>query len=238
MEGRILNRSLLAKVADFLNLEGVKRFPPVLDTDNIKAVFDIGRFMDSVVPAAPPALPTFYQNANHTGNLPANTVSVGVPLVGAAAVASVVVANDQGNTPFSATTEARILSINSSVGYTAAGAAADAAINAPLIAMIQLFDPGGIGIAFPIQETFAIVENVSPYSYTWTFPAGRRFAAAAAATNQIQGATSGWDGYVPPGWRCAFHITRIGGGGFFPALTSVDTYFNVATRPASGDWKP
>jgi hypothetical protein len=48
--GRIQNRTILQRVADFLNLEGVKRFPAVLDTTDIKAVIDIGRFENLATP--------------------------------------------------------------------------------------------------------------------------------------------------------------------------------------------
>jgi hypothetical protein len=50
--GRIINRTLLARVADLLNLEGVKRFPSVLDLNDIKAVIDIGRFDGLATPGA------------------------------------------------------------------------------------------------------------------------------------------------------------------------------------------
>ncbi len=240
--GRIINRALLQQVGDLINVEGVKRFPSTLDLSDIKAVLDLTPFLYQAPPVTPIpgfASPTFQTNANHTGNFPANTLSVGVDLVGSSAVASLVIANDRPTFAQTAGVESRVMSINANLGYTPGAAAAD--VNALMIAMIQLFDTNG-DLAFAIQEEFCIIENVSPYFFNWTFPSGRRKPFAAAATYQSAGAGGQWDGYVPPGWACAFHITRNAGAGFFPnggaTLVSLDTYFHVAQRPAQGDWKP
>ena len=237
-DGEILNRDLLERVAAILQLGGVKRPPNQMNLDQVQLVMDITPLAYQtpplvLEPAYSPA--AFRPNDNHTGNLPANTGSVGVNLLGSNVIATVVVANGQGDFAVSSTREGRILSINASVGYTAAGAALD--VGTPLIAQIQLRDPSGL-LTFPVQETFAIVENVSPYSYNWTFPAGRDMANSAAASYVVGGSSSGWDGYVPPGWTCGVVIQRKAGFGFFPALTSIDTYFAVAQRIGMGDWKP
>lgn len=52
MIGRILNKALLDRVANLLNLEGVRRFPSILDLDDIKAVIDIGRIDGLATPGA------------------------------------------------------------------------------------------------------------------------------------------------------------------------------------------
>lgn len=52
-EGRVLNRELLAAAAAFLGqLEGVRQFPAVLDTTDIKVVLDLSRFDGLATPNA------------------------------------------------------------------------------------------------------------------------------------------------------------------------------------------
>ena len=232
--GRIQNRALLQAASRLLNIEGVKQFPAELDLGDIKAVFDVGSFMAGN--AVAPIAPTFTIKENHSGNFPANTLSCGVNLIGSRAAATINPASVGGDVAASVGVESRILSISANVGYVAAGAAADAAAGAKLIAMVIL-DSGvaGAALAFPIQDQWMVVENVSPYGFTWTFPHGKTMVAAAQSSQT--GTQQIWDGHVPPGWSCWFQLTRQGGVGFFPALTSLDTYFHVAQRPARGDWK-
>jgi len=42
-DGEIQNRSLLQAMSDFLNIGGVKRAPPFLDTNDVKAVYVLGQ---------------------------------------------------------------------------------------------------------------------------------------------------------------------------------------------------
>jgi len=116
MLGRILNRAMLQKVADALNLEGVTRFPKMLDLRDIKAVVDITQQVN----ASPPAAPIYIERANLSGNFPANTLSVGVPLLGV----------DDGSSSFAPPTtggniatvpgiEARLIGCSANVGYSA-----------------------------------------------------------------------------------------------------------------------
>lgn len=45
-DGEIQNRSLLRSIADRLDIGGVKRVPPFLNTDTVQVVVDMGRFLD------------------------------------------------------------------------------------------------------------------------------------------------------------------------------------------------
>jgi len=231
--GEIQNRDILQRMADFLNIGGVRRFPIQLNTDIVQPVYDI---QNSSL-AYPPAAPTFTSKVNNSGNFPAGaTFDVGVNLVGSGAVASFLPPTTGGDVPVVTGTESKIICISANIGYVAAGAAADAAAGVRIIVMIVLRNIATGTLAFAVQDEVAVVENLAPYAYAWTFPQGTRFKNAGAQV-QTQGSLAGWDGYVPPGYTCHLLLSRTAGLGFYPNLTSLDTYFVVAQRPYRGDWK-
>jgi len=233
-DGEVLNSGLLQRMADFLDIGGVRRYPKHINTDMVQPVYDLSRNAN----ALPPAAPEFLTREAHSGNFPAgSTQSAGVNLIGSAATSSLVTVPTAGVIPVDNGKETRVMSISCGVGYAAAGAAADAAANVRLSIMIVLRNLNGGGLVFPIIEEFAVVENVAPYSYSWTFPQGSRFATAAGASYQQRGSNSRWDGYIPPGWSAWVELVRTPGTGFFPNLTSMDTYFSVSQRLNRGDWK-
>jgi len=233
-DGEILNSGILRRMADFLEIGGVRRTPSQLSLDVVQPVYDLSPASLSQAPAAP----TWFDGRCNSGNFPAGaTSSVGVNLLGNAAVSSFIPPNVGGLiVPIATSRDARVLSINCGVGYVAAGAAADALLNVRLSMLVYMKSPSN-NLTFVVNEEFAVVESVAPYSYSWTFPNGGRFATNDTASFKVNNGGSNWDGYVPPGYQLVVELNRTPGTGFFPNLTSMDTTFLVATRPTRGDWK-
>lgn len=227
-DGEILNTDLLQAAADYLKIGGVKRYPKNISIDVVQWVYDLSNRI--------PVDPVFSQNVNHTGNFPANTLSVGVNLIGTASVDTLVVANANGVILPNNSSEHRILSVSAGVGYVAAGAITDVGIKLEIL--ITLKAPAGIALTFPVDSDFAVVDLVSPYAYHFNFPGGDFMQGQnATVRDQRRSGSQQWDGFVPPGWSCYMSLFRQLGVGFFPALTSLDTYFAIASRAKSGDWK-
>lgn len=227
-DGEIQNTGILKKMADFLDLGGIRRITNRFNLDTVQPVFDLAS-----VPNA-----SFLFNSCNSGNFPAGTTgTVGVDIVGGAANSSFNPANNAGDFPVSTDKEYKVMSIYAGVGYSAAGAAADAALSVPLSIGLIMRIGASPGTSFPVFEEFAIVENIAPYSYQWIYPQGARFARAAAAGYQQIGSNGSWDGLVPAGHSLELQLGRGAGTGFFPALTTLDVYFEVAVRSSRGDWK-
>lgn len=233
MEGRILNRSLLQKVADMLNLEGVKRFPSSLDLSDIKAVVDISKLAQ----AGSPLASSFYPRHDIVP-IDVNIGIVGFNVVGSSAATFASQVSTELGISAIPEYESRLMHAQINVSYAAAGAAADAAAGVYLMAVVTLVNPTG-QFVIALQEVFSFVDGTSPYGYSWTYPQGSGAAFdPSAAGNVINESSAGkWDGYIPPGWSCCVLLYRKLGTGFFPLLTTMTDNFLVAQRLSRGDWK-
>jgi len=164
-EGRILNRSLIQRVADLLNLEGVKRFPAHFDLDTVKATVDIGPFLNGGGGPVATALP----NAGY-GNYLAMEDSVDVG--GDSEIEADIVGDGDGlienNWPRTPGYAYQFDSIHCELEFDAAGATAFNGTELNL--QLQLTDEGDPGFVVNLVhlDPWTIVQT-GKLKYSWAF---------------------------------------------------------------------
>lgn len=225
-DGEIQNRVMLDAVANALDIGGVRRYPIAMNMDSVQVVLNVSQWASK---------PMFISNGSNSGYFPTSTLTVGVNIIGSSSVDSLITTNSGGIIAADPLREARVMSLAATVDYSAAGATADAGIR--LEGNFILKDPKGGSLSFPLRIDFAEVQNCSPNAFPFTFPSGIFMQGNSITRAARDSAGLMWDGYIPPGWSCWFSMNRQLGTGYFPTLTSMSTYFSVATRLASGDWK-
>lgn len=195
MEGRIQNRSVLKRFGDWLDLEGVKRFPAVLDTSDIKAVIDLS---SEYIPPAQYFSIDFFEASFNSGA--ANQLSVAVVGVQYVGVQVQYGANSKfayNLTGFSY----KVLAMSFLVTCTAGAAIANAGKICEV--KVYLFPPDGTSpIIYPIwMEIFRITTGQLIYNFAW--PEGGRIQADLRVSNG-----PGWDGNIPTGYGCALEFKK------------------------------
>lgn len=164
-EGRILNRSLLQKIADLLNLEGTKRFPAHLDLDTVKATVDIGGFLNGGGGPVATALP----NAGY-GNYLAMEDAVEVD--GDSEIEADIIGDGDGlienNWPRTPGYAYRLDSIHIEVEFNAAGAITFNGTEMTL--RLQLTDEGDPGFLVNLVhlDPWTVVQT-GKLKYSWCF---------------------------------------------------------------------
>jgi len=225
MEGRIQNRALIQQAANVLNVEGVKRFPAVLDLGDIKATFNISQPLV--------AEPNSGQGQMVCGE--SGTTSVD----GAGEVTQpLILVGDPAGFCLPYGSAYRVMSIFTEVAFNAAGALA---LNGKVLRhRVQWrITNGDPGLRVPIYEFASLVQTLK-----LVYMFGMR---GSFSTDDIGGASS-WGGEVPnqlglvdgvsnlsSNWGLEV-VHAIQDGTVFPAATTILT--KMSARRATNNLVP
>lgn len=112
-EGRIQNRALLQQAANDINVEGIKRMPPILDLGDVKVVYVLGGRLNAAVCSL-----ARYNSSDGNGADISGLGAASVPICGAMHVNSLL--------GVTLGMDAEIASLNVRIVYDGAGSTADA----------------------------------------------------------------------------------------------------------------
>jgi len=201
--GRIQNKVLLDLHANILNLEGVKRFPPILDLSDIKAVYNL-----SQPTAAPSAEGVFEQH--EIGNNPINGVT---------RARYYLIETNNGLDPAFGR---RVDAMTAVITFDAAG---QTAFNGKLFTVTWGFneDGGDPGWDVPIYQARCPVINsaLAPEEARLWIPV--RGSANGGQGGIFYGNASTWNGRIPAGVAFWIEINSPDGTNF-PANTTLNNY--------------
>lgn len=212
VDGIVGNRALLQAVADSLDIEGVRRFPNLINTVDIKAVIDLGLFLqagnrvDTIRQGdVATAGPTFVLDTLVQGNL---SLVGPFPFSGAFRGIS---NNDDG------ARDVRVHALNVRLQLDAAGAVA---LAGAVIDCFLRFDntavapsPAG-GITNIYTGIFTIDAAITQYNITLG-----GFPSVDATSGGSERKGMDWSGFVPAGWVLSSLIATRG-----PAFPANSTY--------------
>lgn len=204
-EGQIGNRGLLKSVADALEMEGINRFPAVLNRDQVNVVVCLD----------PP------WSAYETWMSVGTTIAIAA----LASVKWVVVGNESGAAIFdpfrqldNASKEFVILGYRAVIRYDAGGAAADAG-------QINVFQndrqqvPGG-PVAFHTRFEAGFVDATRLF-YGYYYPTQMVYPQASAGGFNRPAGLQGAPIWVPAGTTFGISMSKLGGA-VWPANTTID----------------
>lgn len=206
-DGRIGNRALLKRIADALEMEGVRRAPMGLNTDQVQVVVDLGRFLDPPEPDAPPqfgAATVLYNSAS------------GIALGG--------VAQDDREIIPAQTLETRILTFELEYSIPVD-------VN-PAYGQIRIYYQLPVGQPFRAVDLLDAFYCDAAASNLARFAKGGYTYRPTATPGNWQ-AISGfdWDGYVPPQVPIRLETTKANTGINFAAGTTLSWKFFALQWP-------
>lgn len=224
MEGRIQNRTLLQKVADILNIEGTKRFPAVLDLNDVKAVYDISQAQVTASPGG---------GEGEYVYMPGETVSLFS--LGSKEYELIWPSVQSPDNSFALESgfAYRVESLHAELFMTTAGAAAMAGVQLCLRLKIQAYGSDGAHIYYPVFLNPWVTIAAGRNDYSWALHGWANSAAIPASSHTWPGRFSPTllDGTDPT--TLCLELVIIGTGGPFP----VDCTFKakmIARRSTNG----
>lgn len=213
MGSKFFNLQLARSVARYLGVKDQKDFPRLFHTDELQPVLSI----------TGPTVPDIWAGGTLT-----NKFLVGIPNWWYSIFGGLVgVANDTMSPDPDSDYQLKahwLRQCRLLVSYDAAGSAADA--GKILVFLVYLYNSAGAGFAV-LQHQCEVKSGLN--FYEWIFPECNVLDQSVGFTGKSQWG-KGWNGYIPPGWRCVVGVSHNPSANF-PANTTVNGEALIATSP-------